>query len=209
MIAEFEKWPSISRRSKEVMVITEKINGTNACVIFLPSHLWTGGALPLTTVTGALGDSYDVFAQSRTRFIYPDDDNFGFAWWVNSNAQALFDTLGVGKHFGEWWGSGLPCSYGLKEKRFSLFNARRWQNILAYDTDQTSVEGLRIVPLLYVGPFVGKAMDDAVARVTEGSVAVPGFKSEGVVVYFREMDSSLKILVENDDIHKWEVAKNA
>ena len=31
-----------------------------------------------------------------------------------------------GRHFGEWWGSGIQRGYGLDEKTFSLFNAYRW-----------------------------------------------------------------------------------
>ncbi len=64
-----------------------------------------------------------MFIGSRTRWITAQDDNHGFARWVEGNKQELLK-LGAGRHFGEWWGSGIQRGYGLQkgEKRFSLFN---------------------------------------------------------------------------------------
>jgi hypothetical protein len=202
----FEKWPSIPRRSKEQMTITEKIDGTNAAILFFPLDAVEGGATPICTVDTNDG-LYGVWAQSRTRFIYPDSDNFGFARWVSDNAQALYDVLGIGRHYGEWWGQGIQCGYGLKEKRFSLFKAPRWQEIIGAFEDTTPVKGLRTVPILYSGKFLDGDMDRVVETLSKGSLAAPEFTGmpEGVVVYLREANTSYKILLENDDIHKWEV----
>lgn len=80
--------------------ITEKIDGTNACIVVSPEGV--------------------VSAQSRTRVITPGSDNYGFARWVAQNAVQLAQ-LGPGYHFGEWWGAGIQRRYGLAEKRFSAF----------------------------------------------------------------------------------------
>lgn len=100
---EFKAFPKLQRLSGPAFV-TEKIDGTNACV-HVDAETWV------------------VTAQSRTRVITPGkNDNFGFAAWVQSNYYALADLLGPGYHYGEWWGQGIQRGYGLKERRFSLFN---------------------------------------------------------------------------------------
>jgi hypothetical protein len=80
--------------------------------------------------------------RSRSRWITPDDDNFGFAAWVEANRDELL-TLGPGRHFGEWWGSGIQRGYGLPkgEKRFSLFNVSRW--------GESRPACCHVVPVLY------------------------------------------------------------
>lgn len=206
---KFEKWASIPRRSKERMTITEKIDGTNAAIVIRPAPYGVGAEeysnnSKVINVDDVL---YEFAAQSRSRFIVPEDDNFGFARWVYANAEDLIRTLGFGSHYGEWWGQGIQRGYGLKEKRFSLFNAPRWQDAIGAFEDTTPVKGLRTVPILYVGPFVGDGMDRAVETISKGSLASPDFtgKAEGVVVYLREANTSYKILTENDELHKWQV----
>jgi hypothetical protein len=205
---EFIKFPSITRLSKEKMIITEKIDGSNAGILIIPDEQASGGTA-ITRVQGADSSFYWIYAQSRSRFVTPDDDNFGFAKWVHKNANGLVDTLGVGRHMGEWWGSGIQRNYGLSEKRFSLFNAPRWHESISYLFATTSVPELRTVPLLYAGRFDLDRLSLAKEQISEGSVASPTFKggAEGVVMYLREANVSYKILLENDDIHKWEVAK--
>jgi hypothetical protein len=183
---EFRPWPK-TPRLKRSMIVTEKIDGTNACVI--------------VTEDGRVG------AQSRNRIITPESDNAGFARWVYANAGSLRDVLGVGYHYGEWWGSGIQRAYGLKngDKRFSLFNVERWQSRL---DDVLSVDGMDVVPLLYRGDFT----TDRVASVIEdlhenGSMAMPGFmRPEGVIVYLPAARQGFKVLCENDDVPKGLVA---
>src|ERR1019366_441036 len=175
---EFRSFGKIPRLFRDI-VITEKIDGTNAAV---GVQLWTADKEPrndLTVIPGTSGDLYAVYAQSRNRIITPDADNFGFAQWVEDHAPILVDTLGKGLHYGEWWGQGIQRGYGLTEKRFSLFNTHRW-----YDVDLTAVDGLGVVPTLYQGPF---STDDVVYALnvlnTDGSLAAPGFLNpEGVCV---------------------------
>ncbi len=176
---EFEAWPKIPRLNRG-MVITEKIDGTNAAVIITD-------------------DGTAIGAQSRNRLITPDADNFGFARWVADNAGVLTDTLGPGRHYGEWWGAGVGRRYGLTEKRFSLFNTTRWQ-----DTDLSVVPGLGVVPVLAAENFSTEAVHTALERLrTEGSVAAPGFMDpEGIVVFLSAARSMFKVTLKNDEAPK-------
>lgn len=176
----FEPWPKIPRLNRDI-VITEKIDGTNAAVI--------------VTEDGQVG------AQSRTRLITPDADNFGFAKWVSDNSAELASTLGPGRHFGEWWGSGIQRGYGLAkgERRFSLFNVNRYAS-----ADFSSLPGVALVPTLYVGPFTTDVVAGTVAELAaNGSVASRGFmRPEGVVVFHTAAQSVFKVMVEGDEIPK-------
>lgn len=203
---EFKPWPSIPRMSKEQVTVTEKIDGSNSAVRIRPFDIDDDRTNQVDTVT-IDGEQWTLWAQSRKRLLQPvkEKDNFGFARWVYDNAVELVKVLGPGDHFGEWWGSGIQRSYGLSEKRFSLFNAPRWYEVLHPTEARSEIPNLYIVPLLYRGRFydldVTSLRDDL---VQSGSKVVPGFRSEGMVVYMREVNASYKVLLENDDIHKWE-----
>lgn len=177
----FEEFPKVARLSRGC-VITEKIDGTNAQV-----HVLEDGT---------------VLAGSRNRYITPQADNFGFAAWVKANAEALA-TLGPGRHFGEWWGSGVQRGYGLQkgEKRFSLFNVARW----AEDRDREKFPQDRpaccsVVPVVYSGPFTTSAVDEALALLARsGSMAAPGFaQPEGVVIWHEAARVLFKKTLEKD-----------
>lgn len=175
---EFQPWPKIARLNREI-TITEKIDGTNAAVLIL--------------------EDGTVAAQSRKRLITPDDDNFGFARWVAENAGALVDLLGPGRHFGEWWGSGIQRRYGLDHKRFSLFNTARYGELPVGD-----VEGLGLVPVLYQGAFTLHAVEDAIDRLEQlGSVAAPGFfDPEGIIVFHSAAQQMFKVTIKGDEVPK-------
>lgn len=179
---EFEAFPKIPRLNRG-MVVTEKIDGTNAAVV-----IETDGE-----------GNYEVGAQSRKRLITPDDDNFGFARWVNDNAEALAATLGPGRHFGEWWGRGIQRRYGLSEKRFSLFNTSRW-----HADDLAAVPNLGVVPVLAAGNFSHDLIAGCVSDLRRfGSIAAPGFMDpEGVVVWLSAARLSFKVMVKNDEVPK-------
>jgi hypothetical protein len=106
--------------------------------------------------------------------------------------------LGVGSHFGEWWGEGIQRKYGLTEKRFSLFNTARWSDPLV----RPACCG--VVPVLYQGIFSTEKVVECLESLrTNGSVAAPGFMSpEGVVCYHIQGNFSLKKTIEKDDEHK-------
>lgn len=143
-------------------------------------------------------DDGRVLAGSRTRWVTPESDNYGFAKWVDQNIEEL-RKLGPGHHFGEWWGAGIQRRYGLTEKRFSLFNTDRWANGIP-----TSV--VSVVPVLYRGNMDDKAINDALAGLAaEGSVAAPGFmKPEGIVVFQYASRSMYKVTIEGDQTGKGE-----
>ena len=171
----FEPFQKIPRLSREV-VITEKIDGTNAQVY--------------------ITEDGDIFAGSRTRWITPGKltDNHGFAAWVEGNKQDLL-RLGPGRHFGEWWGQGIQRGYGLKEKRFSLFNVSKWEDA------SVRPECCHVVPTLSMGQFSTDAVNAAVEELRKrGSFAAPGFMNpEGIVVYHVALGGYFKKTLEKDD----------
>lgn len=174
---EFRKIPRLSRQC----VITEKLDGTN-------------GQL-LVTEDGKL------FAGSRSRWILtPEsddikDDNYGFARWALEHRDELIAGLGIGRHFGEWWGAGIQRKYGLKEKRFSLFNTHVWGKV------GSPPACCSVVPVLYEGIFSTEKVEEWVLTLrVEGSRAVPGFMNpEGVVVYHVAAGTYFKKTLEKDE----------
>lgn len=210
---EFKAWPKTPRLFRD-MVITEKIDGTNGAIIIekmhFHQHVKDGERVQMTlpgtkdTWRGILvrfGDGWDdcyvVGAQSRTRLITPEVDNHGFAKWVFDNAADLVHALGEGRHYGEWWGSGINRGYGLKDgqKKFSLFNVKRYQGLLGVFGQ------IDVVPTLYRGPFdldEVKVWTKLLGR--DGSFAAPGFmKPEGVVVFHEAAGQTFKVTLEGDE----------
>lgn len=213
----FEKWKSIPRLSKETMTITEKIDGTNACIVIRSAPYGIGDMQRSKTsiVRGVEKEGapfgvelYEFAVQSRSRFITPENDNYGFAKWAYQNAEKLIKILGIGSHYGEWWGHGVQRGYNMPGKRFSLFNAVRWSQTMSHLLPKTDVEELFTVPLLYTGQVDWSMPDALLSILSTGSYAAPTFKKpEGIVVFLKEAGTSYKILLENDDKHKWEVTK--
>ena len=95
---------------------------------------------PIISVQGNLL----IYAGSRTRWITPQDDNYGFAGWVERNSGEL-TKLGEGHHFGEWWGLGIQRKYNKKEKTWSLFNVSRWNCEDRPNSVAVSLRGHRIL----------------------------------------------------------------
>lgn len=199
MSAEFTPFPKMPRLSRE-MIVTEKLDGTNAAVqiVMLDGFLGVDGNAVWE------GDGVAVYAQSRTRFITPEDDNFGFAAWVRAHAEELAAGLGEGLHFGEWWGHGIQRGYGLAQgdRRFSLFNTSRWGD------DAVRPACCSVVPELYRGQFSTAQVEVVLAGLDfDGSVAAPGFmKPEGVVVFHVAGNFGFKKTIEKDSEPKGKVA---
>jgi hypothetical protein len=171
----FVEFPKIPRLSREC-VVTEKIDGTNGCVLVM--------------------EDGRVIAGSRTRWITPEADNFGFARWVKEHEDELRTGLGVGLHFGEWWGLGIQRKYGQDRKRWSLFNTSKWSESRPACCD--------VVPILYSGLFHSASIDEALNTLREqGSSAAPGFmKPEGVVIYHVAARHYFKKTIEKDESGK-------
>ena len=193
---EFQPWPKTPRWSKNI-VITEKIDGTNAAIGIKEVEPEPGQYHPANVIQVDLAmpsdeaefdeddvRTYWVYAQSRNRIITPDQDNYGFARWVWENAARLAADLGEGLHFGEWWGKGIQRGYGLDHRRFSLFNVSRWEDA-QFDTPDVYT-----VPVLYNGPneLDANGLDPVTYGMRQlgyfGSFASPSFlHPEGVIAY--------------------------
>lgn len=186
----------MARLSREV-IISEKIDGTNACIL--------------------ITEEGQMLTGSRTRWITPQDDNFGFSAWAHAHKDELM-TLGVGRHFGEWWGSGIQRGYGLQkgEKRWSLFNVSRWclagetpQRIPTADPRIVKMQDVlpaccHLVPVLRRGMFSTEMAESALHELRErGSLAAPGYKfPEGIVIFHIAANIGFKKTIERDNEYK-------
>lgn len=172
----FQKIPRLFRDC----TITEKLDGTSGCI--------------------SITDDGEFLIGSRSCWITPEHDNYGFARWATANREELIQ-LGPGQHFGEWWGSGIQRGYGLKggDKRFSLFNVGRWG---AEGVELPKCVGL--VPVLYAGLFSQSQVEACLVRLRmDGSSAAPGFmKPEGIIVYHEAARHCFKITLEKDEAPK-------
>lgn len=179
----FESFPKIPRYSREI-IVTEKIDGTNAGIL----------------IEDLGNNSTRIRAASRKRFITPESDNFGFAAWVENNKEELIEKLGFGWHYGEWYGYKIQREYGLKEKRFVLFNVRRWFD----DTVRPSC--CDVVPILYKGDNHTNEIISAMNQLTYyGSVLVPGYtRPEGVVIFHTASQQLYKKTFDGDKTGKEE-----
>jgi hypothetical protein len=173
MTAEFQAFPKISRGGKdECVTITEKLNGTNACVIVAEVE-------PSTVHSDAEPVFYVAGVQSRKRLITPEDDNYGFAGWVSRQGTEFADRLGVGYHYGEWYGLGIQKNpQGLEEKRWALFNSNRWR-----DGRQPRPAGVECVPILYEGPTYPDLIKEEMSKLALHHIE-QGTTGEGIVAWY-------------------------
>jgi len=180
---EFVPFPKIPRWSTQHIVITEKIDGTNAQIYINE-------------------ECTDFQCGSRNRWISESDDNYGFAKWCSENRDAIL-SLGKGQHFGEWYGSGIQRGYGLSEKRFALFNTLRWN--IPSQQDRLKQTPFELVPILYEGVFSDQAIEDCMADLqANGSRAAPQFMDpEGVVIYIPGSRSLFKYTFNNKHKGEW------
>jgi len=191
---QFTQFPKMARLQREV-IVTEKIDGTNAQLY--------------------ITDDGKMLFGSRTRWITPGDDNFGFARWATDHKDELMQ-LGPGRHFGEWWGRGIQRNYGLSYRRFSLFNVVRWcprgevpKAIPTADPRNVKMQDMlpsccHLVPILWQGLF---STAEATIQLWElgqtGSQAAPGFMNpEGIVLFHTAGNVGFKMTLDNDGVPK-------
>lgn len=179
---DFESFPKLYRLNGPV-IVTEKIDGTNAQIY--------------------IGEDGSFLVGSRTKWITPEKDNHGFAKWAYENKPALITLLGIGKHYGEWWGKGIQRGYNVPTKRFSLFNTSRWipeEKTYALDAKI----GVYVVPVLYTGLFDTVAFAQILAILKQrGSYVSPGFMNpEGIVIYDTRSGTGFKKTYDYDDSGK-------
>ncbi len=194
-MTDFVGFPKIPRYSRDC-ICTEKIDGTSGCIY--------------------IGDDGEFLVGSRTRWIDPLNDNYGFARWAYRYGMELRE-LGPGTHHGEWWGQGIQRGYGLKEKRFSLFNVTRWclhdqtPRLISVDP-KTKIEKYQdrlpaccsLVPILSWGLFTTELIDATLGALKEmGSQAVPGWmRPEGIVIFHVAGNLMFKKTLEKDEEFK-------
>jgi hypothetical protein len=190
---QFVGFPKIYRLNREI-IVTEKLDGTNAQVTICEGTP-EDPCIITSWVDGDTGVTLVMYAGSRNRWVTPKADNYGFAQWVTDNAEDL-KGLGVGSHFGEWWGRGIQRGYNKKEREFSLFNVSRW------GTDRPSC--CSVVPIIYQGLFDQAIINGCVERLRKlGSIAAPGFThAEGIVIFHTQGGFALKVTLLNDESPK-------
>lgn len=176
---EFKSFGKILHIGKLYMSITQKIHGSNAQIYIYKDE----------------NGETQLLCGSRSRWLTPDDDNYGFCKFVTENREDFTSRLGEGRHFGEWAGPGINSGEGLKEKTLCLFNWRRW-------TGKQLPARVTTVPLLYKGPISLTAINEMMDALKEqGSFLVPGFmKPEGVVI---DIDGQLYKNVFDAEEVKW------
>lgn len=195
-MVEFTPFPKVPRWSRDI-IITEKLDGTNASV-----HIGHEEGDPSTILFST--HDYDVTdrtvfvrAGSRTRWIKPGKltDNYGFADWCLANSRELLK-LGLGHHFGEWWGKGIQRGYGLNERRFSLFNVSRW-----FDQRPSCCH---LVPILYQGANSERHVAEAIHELARyGSLAANGFMDpEGIMIFHTAAGMVFKKTIKDDETPK-------
>lgn len=173
IMPEFKEWTKIARLSRDC-VVTEKIDGTNAQIF--------------------ITEDGQIFTGSRTRWITPQNDNFGFAKWVEQRKDEILK-MGPGRHFGEFWGIGIQRGYDLFERRFSLFG-----RIVAKEVPNC----VTIVPTLYEGIFDTEKIGQVLQTLIEyGSKAAPNYMNpEGIVIFHKASGQLFKKTIKDDEVPK-------
>ncbi len=191
MRPDFKKFPKISRLQSPV-IITEKIDGTNGLIY--------------------IGPEGDVYAGSRNRWLSIEDDNYGFARWVDLHSTVLRDTLDVGWHYGEWFGQGIARGYGLDHKRFYLFAVDRYPDLR--DNNDLVLPGgtqlgvvpvmmrsVQFDPLLHIQECINKFADTA--ELGPGRSNINNFpRPEGFCIFFEHNHMILKVVLDKHDEKK-------
>lgn len=157
---EFRSFSEIVKYSGTKLIITQKLHGTNAQILVFKNE------------EGIL----DLKVGSRTRWLFPTQDNFGFCSFVLANKQDFIEKLGEGRHFGEWVGPGINSGEGLKERILVLFDFERYTELPTRVTT---------VPVLFNQTTTDLSIIDSVFEGLKatGSKLVPGFmRTEGIVI---------------------------
>lgn len=196
----FERFPSLTRFSHG-WTVTEKIDGTNACILIAPID---DPAINHGLMTARVGDTF-LFTQSRNKIITPTDDNAGFAKYVEQYAPEIVEALGEGRHYGEWWGKGIQRNYGMTGKKFSLFNAARWSGPMQGGKLPAQMD---VVPHFVLNDYIGNTsttFDTIMEKLKMGgSLAAPGFMNpEGIVMFHRPSGTTFKKTFDYDEQGKW------
>lgn len=163
-VVEFKAWPKTPRTTGQAVHVTEKIDGTNGCII--------------------IQDRKVVGVQSRNRMLDIHNDNFGFCNWVMANEREIVACLGEGRHYGEWAGPGIQQNkHKLDTKTFFLFNLFR-----IYGRTELPIT---TVPLLYQGVDSPSMVDDLMQELAQNAKD-SGYEPEGIIVYHHNAKTRTK-----------------
>lgn len=177
----FKSFPKIPRLSNETFTISEKVDGSNGLIFIRIDP----------------GYSSVMVAGSRSRWLYNDGtetwDNFGFGRWVRDNKDSLWG-LGAGYHFGEWYGQGINRNYGLKDRKFMLFDAKRYQGMHVFpeivQMERVFAANVSFDILMYT---IDHVINDL---YRDGSSIVRGYmKPEGIIVRSDLTNKVYKVLI--------------
>ena len=172
---EFKAWEKIPRENPFTVTITEKMDGTNACII--------------------IQDGCIVGVQSRKRLITPEDDNYGFSAWVDENKDDLVN-LGDGYHYGEWAGLGIQKNpHALDGKQFFLFNTFRWN-----DQNPNRPKCCEVVPVLFQGQLNPETIPELLIKMQDD--ATENQRPEGVIAYYHAFRKYTKHTIKSPN-GKW------
>lgn len=123
-IEDFKGYPKTPRLEQETVTISEKVDGTNGVLYIHKPHL--------CDVTNGIELSPYVLAGSRSKWLQDEGkkswDNHGFGAWVAEHASELHN-LPAGFHYGEWYGKGINHGYGMTDRKFMLFNRKRYERL--------------------------------------------------------------------------------
>ena len=176
MTVEFKAWSKITRDNPLEVTITEKMDGTNACIIIEKNEI--------------------VGVQSRKRLITVKYDNYGFAKWVDDNKEDLL-SLGNGYHYGEWVGEGIHKNpHKLEGKHFYLFNSYRWNK---------EGSGLPsccdVVRILFVGELTSNVIPKLLEALKDEGEKL-GTTPEGIIAYHHALRGYTKHTIKSPN-GKW------
>lgn len=174
-VPEFKPFTKIPRLYREI-IITEKIDGTNAVV-------WVDG-------------DGDVLAGSRKRWLTESDDNAGFAAWVSAHAPE-FAELGPTVLRGEWYGRGIQRNYRLTDRRFAVFNS---------DIDiPACCERVPVLYRGVYSDFAIETALDRL-RLCGSQAAPGFMDPEGIVMYHTASGQLFKVTLKGDEVPKGKAA---
>lgn len=206
---DFKAFPKVPRLFREV-VVTEKIDGTNAQVLIQEI---LDGVDPTShdTIRAIMPDlrAYAIKAGSRSRWLSRTEDNFGFFQFVHENRWALVRALGTGRHHGEWFGRGIQRGYGMKHRCFAVFNQDyEFEPVKDADgnviIDKVPCAGRRdaqeqpeflgnLITMLSLVPKVDSKTDGQPTQLPYGTGPMEGF-----MLYFPKANVTFKITTDGD-----------
>lgn len=124
---------------------------------------------PLVFTRG--GKFYEMRAGGPDGWLTPISDKFGFAKWVEENAEFCTALLAPGRNHGVWFGPGIGRDYAVTKAMFAPLAL------------PAGVYSPIRVPVLHRGPFY---MDDIEAILEElqrtGSKFIPGYMNPAGIV---------------------------